>query len=111
MVQDMADQGSGLHPHIRFKVVGYRVIEWPDRVSDGRPGHIEGNAHIFPDGSFDDVMAKYPVGSAHDHVPLPPCRYEVLYDGVYDELEHRRQTWCRTCYPPSVAEDNRRSAK
>jgi hypothetical protein len=84
------------HPNIRFRVIGYGSKHQDDQ-------------HVFPPGSFDDVIAAFPVGSTHDHVPAPPCRYDVVTTGERSMEQERAQLVCGECYKPGIPEDNRRA--
>jgi hypothetical protein len=106
---DRGDTAPNVHPNIRFRITGYRSIGPDERLSNGRAGHWSANHHIFPEGSFPDVMARYPIGTVHDHVPAAPCRYEMVFDGPRDMLAEQRQLHCRLCYPIAAAVDHRKA--
>jgi hypothetical protein len=98
------------HPNLQFRITGYRAVGAPEKLSSGRGGHWQTDHHIFPEGSYEDVKAKFPVGSLHAHVPPPPCRYAEVW-GFYTDKEARTQLACPACYPQTApAVDNRRTS-
>jgi hypothetical protein len=102
---------ANVHPNITFRITGYRSIRFPERLSNGLAGHVAHNHDIFPDGSFEDVKAQYPIGSVHAHVPPPPCRFERVTTGDRDMIEERRQLYCRKCLRHGgTVVDNRKGA-
>jgi len=86
-----------VHPNITFRITGYRTIKFPDRLSNGQPGHFQHNHDIFSECDVERLKQSHPVGSEHAHLPPPPCRYEMVFTGPRDMIEERRQQFCREC--------------
>lgn len=72
---------SNSHPAMMFQVTGWqrsdKQLNEPDTVE----------------------TQMYTKGSIWEHVPPPPCKYNIIWPSGYAPMQEKLQLSCTTCYP------------